>query len=118
MQFSQVLLMELMKAKGFKKQSEMLEIVPKVSKGLLSELVNGKRHLTEEQALVIAHECGFNPEWVLVNLAEEVSKYEEAKQVWHDLAKKISRSASAALLTVLLVFGGFSGNNQSKAVFV
>lgn len=118
MNFSGDLIETLKKTKGLNSDAATAEALPAMSKGRLSEVKSGKRHLTEEQALFIAHECGLNVQWVLVQLAEETAKTEEAKHVWHDLAKKISRSATAAVLAVLLVFGGFSGNNQSKAVFV
>lgn len=116
MQFTQQLLTELMKAKGFTKNNEMLEVIPKVSKGVLSELVNGKRHLTEEQALIIAKECNLNVQWVLVQLAEETAKSELAKKAWANLAKKISRSATAAALALMVIFSGLESKAGSDPV--
>ncbi|GAB59176.1 DUF3693 domain-containing protein [Rheinheimera nanhaiensis] len=116
--FSADMLAELKKAKGYSKDAEILEVLPKSTRSIVSEIKSGKRHLTEEQALFIAHECGLNVQWVLVQLAEETAKTEEAKTVWHDLAKKIRRSATAALLAVIVIFGGLNQNSEPSALGV
>ncbi len=115
--FSCQLIEELKKKNGFSKDSELVGVLPASTKSIVSELKSGKRKLTEEQALYIAKECNFSPEWVLVQLAEETAKSTEAKQVWTSLAKKLSRSAAAAVLAVVLVFCGVQSNNSGKAVF-
>lgn len=114
--FSAELLMELKKTKGYDKDAELLEVLPKSTRSIISEIKSGKRHLTEEQALYIAHECNLNVQWVLVQLAEETAKSEEAKTAWANLAKKISRSATAALLAVIVIFSGLDTKQDSSPV--
>ncbi|SEH96431.1 Phage related protein [Rheinheimera pacifica] len=115
--FSYELICELKNAKGLTKDSEVLAVLPKCTKSIVSEVKSGKRHLTEEQALFIASECNLNTEWVLVQLAEETAKSEEAKSAWHNLAKKLNKSVLAAILAVTVVFGGLESNGNNKAVF-
>lgn len=119
MKFSAQLIEELKKAKGLERDIEIVEMIPGMDKGNLSKIKKGEvnRTLNEEQALFIARECGMNPDWVLVNLAAEKTKSEEAKAAWANIAKKLSRSAVAAVLAVVLVFCGVQSNNSGKAVF-
>jgi hypothetical protein len=120
MNFSNALIDELKKAKGLKTDTEVAELLPEMNKGNLSKIRKGteNRHLNETQAMFIAKECGINPEWVLVQLAEECAKSELAKKAWANIAKKISRSASAAVLALIIAFGGLVPDKDSKAVFV
>ncbi|MEE2023603.1 DUF3693 domain-containing protein [Alkalimonas mucilaginosa] len=111
MSFSYELIGELKKSAGLSTDKEASEVIPKMTPGALGDIKKGKRHLTEEQALFIAHECELNTEWVLVHLAEETAKSEEAKQVWHKFGKKLNKSVTAAILALFVVFGGF-GLNQ------
>ncbi|MBJ92445.1 MAG: hypothetical protein CL577_07565 [Alteromonadaceae bacterium] len=116
MNFSGDLIEQLKNAKQIKSDAGAAEIIPAMTKGRLSEVKSGKRHLTEEQALYIAHECNLNVQWVLVQLAEETAKSEEAKTAWANLAKKISRSATAALLAVIVIFSGLDTKQDSSPV--
>ena len=118
MNFSYELVTELKNKLGLKSDLQVCEVIPKTTSGNLSQVKSGKRHLTEEQALFIAHECGLNVQWVLVQLAEETAKSDEAKTVWANLAKKISRSATAALLALIVVFGGLNQNSEHNALSV
>jgi len=115
--FSRELVEELKKSKEFSKDSDLLNILPKATKSVISEIKSGKRHLTEEQALFIANECGLNPGWVLVNLAAETAKVEEAKSVWSNLAKKLSKSVTAGLLALTVIFAGLDENRADSPVF-
>lgn len=115
--FSVELIEELKKAKGFAKDIQAAEVIPNLTRANLSHIKSGSRHLTEEQALFIASECGLSNEWVLVNLAEEKAKSELAKQAWANIAKKISRSASAAVLALIVVFGGLAQNHGPSPRF-
>ena len=118
MNFSNELIEELKKAKGLKTDTEVADFLPHMNKGNLSKIKKGDgRHLTEEQALLIADQCNLNPQWVLVKLAEELSKSEEAKKVWHEFAKKINKSVLAAILAVVVVFGGLNQNGEHNARF-
>jgi plasmid maintenance system antidote protein VapI len=116
--FSYELVNELKKKLGTNKDSDVVEVIPAMNKGNLSSVKTGRRNLTEEQALFIAHECGLSPEWVLVQLAEETAKSEEAKDIWHNLAKKINKSVSAAILALIVVFGGLNQNSEPSAAGV
>lgn len=115
--FSVELIEELKKAKGFAKDVQAAELIPNLTRANLSHIKSGTRNLTEEQALFIATECGLNPQWVLVQLAEEKSRSDEAKAIWSHLAKKLSRTVTAAALAVSLVFCGFQSDNSESAVF-
>lgn len=116
MSFSSWLLEEVKKAKGFSKDNELLNLLEKVSKGVLSELKSGKRQLTDEQALLIAKECNMNIEWVLVSLNEERSKNPEIKSAWSNLAKKLVANGLALALVGLLSIN--SGYQVGKLVLL
>ena len=118
MTFSTQLIDLLKQKRGLTSDNKAAAEIPGMNSGNLSKIRSGAdgRHLNEEQALFIAHECGLSPEWVLVQLAEEKSKSEEAKNVWQDLAKKISRSATAALLALIVIFSGLDSKQQDSAV--
>ena len=109
MNYSAELIEKLKKHKSFDKDSMVVEVLPKTSKGTLSEIKNGKRHLTEEQALWIAEQCKLDAKLVLVELAEECAKCEAAKTVWHSLAKKMKAATSVMALASLLLISGVSG---------
>ena len=116
MNFSYGLVTELKKKLGLNTDLQVCEVIPKTTSGNLSQVKSGKRHLTEEQALFIAKECDLNVQWVLVQLAEETAKSEEAKKVWSNLAKKISRSATAAALALMVIFSGLESKAGSDPV--
>lgn len=90
--FSYQLVQELKKAKGIKTDLEASTYIAGLNSGNMSQIKSGKRHLTEEQALFIAEQCDLNPQWVLVHLAEEVSRSEAAKEIWHNLGKTIAKA--------------------------
>lgn len=114
--FSYELVKELKKIKNLKRDLDAAEMINGLNSGNMSQIKSGKRNLTEEQALFIANECNLNPEWVLVNLAEEVSRSLEAKKVWHNLAKKISKSVTAAALTLIVIFSGLNAKHEPSAL--
>ncbi len=88
---------------------EVSERIPNMNKGNLSKIRKGDRHLTEEQALWIAEQCKLDAKLVLVELAEECSKSEAAKNVWHELAKKMKAATSVIALAGLLLVSSVSG---------
>ncbi|MGY5797223.1 DUF3693 domain-containing protein [Rheinheimera faecalis] len=98
------------------KDAELVELLPKMTKGNLSQIKNGARPLTEEQALTVAKACNLNPEWVLVNLAAETSKSEACKPIWSNLAKKLSKAALVFVVAGLLNSGLVP--DLSKRVFL
>lgn len=116
MQFSAELL-EMMKQEcGFKSDSELVEALPAITKGRVSEVKSGKRHLTEEQALTIANACKLNPEWVLVNLAAETTKSEACKPIWSNLAKKLSKAVCVVMMSGIYFMG--TGPDLGKHAFL
>lgn len=116
MNFSAGLIEDFKKEKCLSSDAATAELLPAMSKGRLSEVKSGKRHLTEEQALFIANECGLSVDWVLVQLAEETARSEEAKKAWHNLAKKLSKSVTAAALALIVIFSGLDGKQPDSAV--
>ncbi|MCH8475987.1 MAG: hypothetical protein LAT55_12265 [Opitutales bacterium] len=115
--FSYELIEELKKAKGFKKDKEVIDIMEGMNSGNMSQIKAGKRPLTEEQALFIAREANLCKDWVLVNLAEERAKSEEVKKAWYEIGKKLRKSAVAAMLAVIVAFGGFGENSGAEPSF-
>ena len=116
MSFSNELIDKYKKIKEIKTDSEIAELIPEMNKGNLSKIRKGieGRHLNERQALWIAEQCKIDAALVLVELAEELSKSEAAKDVWHSLAKKMKAAASVFVLTSLLLFSGVSGQFSPK----
>ena len=104
MSFSARLIEELKTRKGFTKDAEIVVVLPKVTKGVFSEIKNGKRNLTEEQAVWIAEQCDLNLEWVLVNLAEDTAKNDKAKKVWNRLAKSLAKTVNALAIIGIVLF--------------
>lgn len=105
MNFSAELLEQTKRILNLSKDADLVELLPKMTKGNLSQIKNGARPLTEEQALAIAEACNLNPEWVLVNLAAETSKSEACKPIWANLAKKLSKAALVFVVAGLLNSG-------------
>ncbi|WP_057785649.1 DUF3693 domain-containing protein [Alishewanella sp. WH16-1] len=119
MNFSSELVDLLKNKKGLTSDNKAADAIPGMNSGNLSKIRKGleNRFLNDEQALYIANECGLNPEWVLVNLAAERTKSEDAKSAWANIAKKLSRTVTAAALAVSLVFCGVQHKDSTKAVF-
>ena len=56
----------------------------------LSNVRNGIRYLSENEAIFLAEEIGLNTEEVLILLAADKSKNYKAQQAWKNIAKKFS----------------------------
>lgn len=110
MNYSAELIETLKKIKGFSKDSEVVEVLPKTNKGNLSQIKSGNRHLTEEQALWIAEQCQLDPSWVLINLAEEKASSDKVRAVWSHIAKMMANTAKALAIAGLLLFSQVSGH--------
>lgn len=110
MSYSAELIETLKKIKGFTKDIEVANVMPKSTKGNVSDIKSGKRHLTNEQALWIAEECHLDPTWVLVNLAEEKAHNEKEKAVWSHIAKTMAKTVKALAIAGLLLFSHVSGH--------
>lgn len=104
MSYSAQLVEIFKKIKCLQKDAELVGLIPKATKSVISEIKSGKRNLTEEQAIWIAEQCNLDLNLVLVSLAEETAKHEKAKEVWQNLAKTIAKTAKALAISGLLLF--------------
>lgn len=89
------------KYKAFKGYSQDKQIVADVSgltTGNLSDIKNGRRHLTANQVIFICNEIGMDFKPALIELAKEKAKTKEEKAAWTEVAKKISAACVAGLL--------------------
>lgn len=117
--FSYELINEFKKAKGLKTDVEVMAFFEGMNSGNMSNIKKGNRSLKNEQALFIADECGLNPEWVLVQLEEEKAVRLNAKReadIWHNIAKKISKSVTAAALALIVIFSGLEAKHEPSAL--
>lgn len=104
MSYSAELIEIIKKIKGFKKDAELVAVMPKATKSIVSEIKSGKRNLTDEQALWISEECNLDAALVFVTLAEEKASCEKAKAIWSNIAKTIAKTAKALAISGLLLF--------------
>lgn len=108
-------LIEVAKEKmGISKDSELIGLLPKCTKSIISEIKSGKRNLTEEQAVFIAEACALDVALVLVELAAESAKTEKAQSAWHNLAKKLKAASTLAVLAAFICFSGLSGQQMHQ----
>ncbi|MDZ7901303.1 MAG: hypothetical protein U5L01_01610 [Rheinheimera sp.] len=104
-------LIELLKERmEFKKDADVVAMLPNTTKGNLSQIKSGQRHLTQEQAIWIAEVCALDCALVLVELAAESTKSQKAQSVWHALAKKMKATASILAVAAFFTFSGLSGH--------
>lgn len=111
MKFSATLIETLKKEIRATKDAELVELIPHMTKGNLSQVKSGDRKLTEEQALYIADVCALDVALVLVELAAESAKSEKAQSAWNELAKKLRAASSILLLAAFLPLLSVSGLN-------
>jgi|GEM_PF-1218257 len=116
MSYSATLIETLKQTKGFAKDAEVVAVLPKMTKGNLSSVKSGQRHLTEEQALWIAQQCQLDAGLVLVELAAECAKTETAQTVWHNLAKKLKATTKAVVVALILLITHTSGHYPPQRI--
>jgi hypothetical protein len=118
MSFSNELIDKYKKIKEIKTDSEVAELIPEMNKGNLSKIRKGVdgRHLNEKQALWIAEQCKIDAALVLVELAEECAKSDTAKNVWHNLAKKMKAAAKVVAVALILLVSSTSGHYQPQRI--
>lgn len=90
MAFSSGLVVLAKQRLGLKLDAELLPIMPKMTKGLLSSVKSGGRTLTDEQALALATAAGYDERIALAELAAEKAANDDVKRVWLDIAKAMS----------------------------
>ncbi|MDC5813111.1 DUF3693 domain-containing protein [Vibrio europaeus] len=61
-----------------------------ISRQKLSDIRQGRRYLTENEALFLANEVGADKEMILVYLAADKAKTHEAQTLWNSIAKKFN----------------------------
>lgn len=87
---------------GIDKNREAAETLG-LHEGNLSAIKSGKRHLTPEQALFIAEQCGLDIGEVLVKLDMEKTKSPAVKEALGKVLKRIAGAVAAiALITGLM----------------
>ncbi len=64
---------------------QVVDLMPKMSKGNLSDIKAGKRPLTEEQSIWLAERCGHDLKLVLAQRAAETAKQPSAKAAWAEV---------------------------------
>lgn len=110
MNFSNELIDRYKEASAAKSDAATAANVPNMTRMNLSAIRKGERHLTEEQALWLARECGIDEAVVLVELAAETSRSEKAKSVWMNLSKKLKAAAIGTAVAAFLMISGTSGH--------
>ncbi|WP_047044030.1 DUF3693 domain-containing protein [Vibrio mexicanus] len=77
-----------------------------LSRQKISAIRNGRRYLTEKEALFMAETIGMDAEEVLVYLAADKAKEFKAQQAWANIAKKFNgrgfQGISMALATLMV----------------
>ncbi len=116
MNFSAELIETLKKEVNASKDAELVDLIPHMTKGNLSQVKSGKRHLTEEQAIFIAETCNLDCALVLVELAAECAKTKKAQSAWNELAKKLKAAAISLVVAAILSVSGVSASNQNQRI--
>jgi len=87
---------------GIEKNREAAETLG-LNEGNVSSIKSGKRHLTPEQALFIAEQCGLDIGEVLVKLDMEKAKSPAVREALGSVLKRIAGAVAAiALITGLM----------------
>lgn len=89
--------------KGLTKNRDVITLIDGMNEGNLSNIKAGKRHLTQEQGLFIAEQCGLDIGEVLVKLDMERSNSTIVKEALSNLLKRIATAVAAISLTMGLM---------------
>ena len=94
-------LVEVLKEKtGAKSDRQAGLMLEKMTDGNLGQIKAGKRHLTPEQALYIAEQCGLDIGEVLVKLDMEKTKSPAVKEALGNVLKRIAGAVAGIILTM------------------
>ena len=109
MKFSYQLIEKYKTFKNYSQDKQVVADIDAMTKGSLSQIKRGERHLTPNQCIFICNEMGidFKPE--LIQLAIERSKTKEEVNAWTEVAKKISAACVAGLLLLTASFTQVQG---------
>ncbi|CAI3799120.1 hypothetical protein [Rheinheimera sp. MM224] len=97
-------LIETFKAKkGITKNRDVVDLIEGMNEGNLSNIKSGNRHLTPEQGLFIAEQCGLDIGEVLVKLDIERSKNPAVQEALTQFLKRIATAVAVVSLTLGLM---------------
>ena len=100
--FSYTLIEMFKSKKGITKNRDVVSMIEGMNEGNLSNIKAGNRHLTPEQGLFIAEQCGLDIGEVLVKLDMERSKSPAVQEALSSLLKRIAGAfAGLALMASL-----------------
>jgi hypothetical protein len=107
-------LIETFKAKkGITKNRDVVDLIEGMNEGNLSNIKSGNRHLTPEQGLFIAEQCGLDIGEVLVKLDIERSKNPVIQEALTNFLKRIATAVAVVSLTLGLM--GTPQNSDAAA---
>ncbi|WP_157813563.1 hypothetical protein [Pseudoalteromonas spongiae] len=98
MTFSAELIEKYKCFKNYTQDKQVVSDLDKCTKGNLSQIKKGERHLTPSQTMFLAEAIGMDTREALLQLALEKSKSKEESDVWTDVIKKISAACIALTL--------------------
>jgi plasmid maintenance system antidote protein VapI len=110
--YSYWLLETFKKVKGLSANKDLVTLIDELSESHLSNIKAGRRHLTPEQAMFIAEQCGMDIGEVLVRLDMETSKSPAVKAELQKVLKRLAGVFAALVLTLNLA----GSPSQSDAV--
>jgi hypothetical protein len=102
MNISSQLIDEYKKLDGGKSDKVIAQELPAMTIGNVSQVRTGLRHLTPEQALLIAERCGLDIGEVLVRLDMEKAKSPAVKAELEKVLKRLAGVFAGILLTMSL----------------
>lgn len=100
---------------GFKTNRDAAESIEGLNEANLSSIKAGKRHLTPEQALYIAEQCGLDIGEVLVKLDMEKAKSPAVREALGSVLKRIAGAVACISLTMALMMTPASDDRLSVA---
>ncbi|WP_445766603.1 hypothetical protein [Rheinheimera sp.] len=89
--------------------------IEKMTDGNLGQIKAGKRHLTPEQGLYIAEQCGLDIGEVLVKLDMEKAKSPAVREALGSVLKRIAGAVACISLTMALMMTPASDDRLSVA---
>lgn len=104
--YSYWLLENYKKIKGLAANKDLVSLIADLSESHLSNIKAGRRHLTPEQAMFIAEQCGMDIGEVLVRLDMEKSKSPAVKAEFEKILKRLAGVFAVFALTANLMMAG------------
>jgi len=101
--FSYWLVEQFKNKKGLTSDRQAALTIENLNEGSLGQIKKGTRHLTPEQALFIAEQCGLDIGEVLVKLDMEKTKSPAVKEALGNVLKRIAGAVAGIILTIGLM---------------